>query len=147
MFVHVTGIKIRPKSGRKNEVQRKLKNEVILLQYFEGYVMHYICKISLPNSKKSFEILLQYINQFNANNQLVTTIHFHHARTGNSLINSFRYQKFLIKSFQHKEPVFDVITLRYLFKIGFIWKLLSFFYIVVRSFVMIGKVFVCYPSQ
>ncbi|CAL5980731.1 Hypothetical_protein [Hexamita inflata] len=58
MFVLVTGIKIRPKSGWKNGVQRKLKNEVILLQYFEGYVMHYIYKISLLNSKKSSEILL-----------------------------------------------------------------------------------------
>ncbi|CAL6089302.1 Hypothetical_protein [Hexamita inflata] len=52
MFADVTGIKIRSKSGRKNGVQRKHKNEVILLQYVEGYVMHYIYKISLLDSKK-----------------------------------------------------------------------------------------------
>ncbi|CAL6031254.1 Hypothetical_protein [Hexamita inflata] len=61
IFTLVTGIKIRPKSGWKNGVQRKLKNEVILLQYFEGYVMHYIYKISLLDSKKSSEILLLFV--------------------------------------------------------------------------------------
>ncbi|CAL5992429.1 Hypothetical_protein [Hexamita inflata] len=60
MFANVVGIKIRSKIRSK---QWRLKNEVVLLQYFEWCLMHYIYKISLLNSKKCSEILLYCIEQ------------------------------------------------------------------------------------